>query len=150
MASSYPSPDSLTITKTGLVYQQKGARLAELVLDLGDKEVEASFNKFKQTAVFSISEELAVFLYSILCRYLDQLSAEGKTVDNLSIQDLREGAYPLQLKVNYQGKEVRKGEIVRLVGTLKCYVYTRAGVPPIAGVTFKPAVPDLTVGHLLA
>ena len=46
--------------------------------------------------------------------------------------------------------EVRKGEIVRLVGTLKCYVYTRAGVPPIAGVTFKPTVPDLTVGHLLA
>jgi len=147
-----PSPEMLLITKTGLVYDPAssiaGSRMQEFVLNLGDREVEASFDKFKQTAVFGISEGLAVFLNQLLNRWLIQ---EGVT--GVSVQDLREGVYPLQLKVNYKGSKVRTGEMVRLTGVLKCYVYTRPGGGasslPMAGVTFTPKVKGLEAGHLL-
>ena len=150
--TTLPSPETLLITKTGLVYDpassRAGARMQEFILKLGDQEVEASFDKYKQTAVFKISEGVALFMHDLLNLWLRQ---EGVT--GVQVQDLREGTYPLQLKVNYKGEKVRTGELVRLTGVLKCYVYTRPGAgngaPPTAGVSFSPKVDGLTPGHLL-
>jgi hypothetical protein len=137
--------ESVVITSTGQVYVgNKQGQLSKLRVSFGQIEAAASWSKFGQSLVFSVPDNVATFMNALIDRWFEEMPS-GDT-SNVTKKYLVAGEYPPQIKVNYTGSIVERGELVDLIVNVKCYVYRRGGASDtLCGVVFKPDGGSLTL-----